>query len=193
MRNRINTGTRAIMAALAAAGLLSLGAMACDSDVVDPVSGASGHTVTAQAPGGPDAPNSLASSNAQLGAIHALLSSVHGALNASDYDAILASFAEDATFTVGETVVSGRTAVADFLATSPAFVNGWASLTPSYKTEVDLSGKTATFAFECIFVPDTGNLAGQTVVAHLSARGTLVKVGDRWLVQTWVGSPGPLP
>lgn len=183
---------RTMVAALAAAGVLALGAVACDSSMVDPVSGAPSHTVTARAPGAPDAGNRVASSSAQLGAIHAVLSAFHGALNASDYEAISAIFAEDATLTVGAVEASGRTAVADFFATSGPFVNGWAALAPSYKTQVEITGNSATYAFECVYVPDTGNLAGQTVVAHLAAQGTLTKVGDRWLFQTFTGSVGPL-
>lgn len=143
--------------------------------------------------GAMQATNSVASSSAQLGAINAVLSAFHGALSASDYEALKAIWTQDATLSAFGQTATGPTEIADFFATSGPFVNGWAALAPRYKTEVDITGNTATCAFECVYVPDTGSLAGQTVVAHLNASGTLRKVGDEWLFDSFTGGVGPLP
>lgn len=187
--NRIRT-LRAV-AIVAALGALTLGPVACDGSAAESTGPMSSHTMehAAEARG----PGSVASSNAQLGAIKSVLSEFHGALNASDYEAIKAIWTEDATLSAFGQTATGPTGIADFFATSGPFVNGWAALAPTYKTEVEVHGNTATYAFECVYVPDAGNLAGQAVVAHLNASGTLRKVGDRWLFDSFTGGVGPLP
>lgn len=164
--------------------------VACDS-AGDPV---------AEAYGGSASPVEMSASltsvtdvSAQHAAIHDLISAFHGALNAQDYDAIFALWAEDATATAFGNTYVGNVAIADFFETSGPFVNGWAALAPGYKTQVTVRGNTATFAFECVYLPETGNLTGQAVVAHLNASGTLRKVGERWLFEEFIGGIGPLP
>lgn len=173
--------------------VLALGPVACDETATEP--GRSGFTARAETLGAQGAvgPNSVKWQNAQRGAIDAVLSAFHGALNASDYDAIRSIFTEDASLAALGQTATGPTEIADFFATSPPFVNGWAALAPTYNTRVEIHGNTATYGFECVYVPDTGNLAGQAVVAHLNASGTLRKVGDRWLFASFTGGAGPLP
>lgn len=190
--NRIRTMQTAVV--IVALGAFTLGPVGCDGSVSDPADLAqSSSSLTADQAGEVQAPNSVASASAQLGAIKAVLSEFHGALNASDYQAIKAIWTENATLSAFGQTATGPTEIADFFATSGPFVNGWAALAPTYKTEVEIKGNTATYAFECVYVPDTGNLAGQAVVAHLNASGTLRKVGDRWLFDSFTGGVGPLP
>lgn len=189
---RIRTTQTAMV--IAAIGAFAFGPIGCDGSVSDPVEAAPSMTSVAEEPAGEvQARSTVASSSAQLGVIKSVLSAFHGALNASDYQAIRAIWTEDATLSAFGQTASGPTEIADFFATSGPFVNGWAALAPTYETEVEIKGNTATYAFECVYVPDTGNLAGQTVVAHLNASGTLRKVGDRWLFDSFVGGVGPLP
>lgn len=189
---RIRTTQTAVT--IAALGVFALGPVGCDGSVIDPTDSVqSSSSLTTEQAGEVRASNSVASSSAQLGAIKAVLSEFHGALNASDYQAIKTIWTENATLSAFGQTATGPTQIADFFATSGPFVNGWAALAPTYKTEVDIKGNTAEYAFECVYVPDTGNLAGQTVVAHLNASGTLRKVGDQWLFDSFVGGVGPLP
>lgn len=190
--SRIKTYQSALI--IVALGAFALGPVGCDGSVSAPAEAVQPSTsLTESDAGAMQATNSVASSSAQLGAIKSVLSAFHGALNASDYAAIKAIWTEDATLSAFGQTATGPTEIADFFATSGPFVNGWAALAPSYKTEVEITGNTATYAFECVYVPDTGNLAGQAVVAHLNASGTLRKVGDRWLFDSFTGGVGPLP
>lgn len=179
---------RAFVTVALAAALLAV--VACEPSVTEPDRpSAAFETVTARAA---TEGNALANNNAQLAAIQALQSAFHGALNASDYDAIHSLWTSDATLAVGPTTASGRDEIAEFFRTSGPFVNGWAALAPSYKSTVEIEGNTASFGFECVYLADSGNLTGQTVVAHLNATGTMRKVGDRWLFQHFQGGAGPL-
>lgn len=183
---------RAVLA-LAAIGAFAVSLEACSDVATDPADREVAASSEVADAGAPDGPNSVAYQSAQRAAIDAVLSAFHGALNESDYDAIRALWSEDASLAALGQTATGPTEIADFFATSPPFVNGWAALAPTYNTRVEIHGNTATYGFECVYVPDTGNLAGQTVVAHLNASGTLRKVGDRWLFESFVGGVGPLP
>lgn len=57
----------------------------------------------------------------------------------------------------------GREAIVAFFEGSPPWGKGWAALAPTYKTVIEISGNRAEFAFECVYVPDTGNLGGGTI------------------------------
>lgn len=167
---------------------------ACDSGVADPGAAPAPTAETSAAAVPFSSPmTSVIGVSAQHAAIHDLISAFHGALNAQDYEAMFALWAEEATATAFGNTYEGPVAITDFFETSGPFVNGWAALAPSYRTRIEVRGNRATFAFECVYVPDTGNLTGQSVVAHLNASGTLRKVGNRWLFEEFVGGIGPLP
>lgn len=135
----------------------------------------------------------LTRTNTQIAAIHDLQSAFHAAIHDSDRGAMHALWTEDATVNALGASVSGPNAIADFFEATAPFQNGWAALAPTYKTKVTIHGNRAEFAFECVYVPDTGLLAGQSVTAHLNATGIMRKVGNRWLFERFVGAPGPLP
>lgn len=167
--------------------VIALALSACDGSVFEPV-GASTLGENEVRAG-----NRLSDVNAQVAAVHELQSAFHGALRNSDSEAIRSLWTDDATLRVGATVASGPASIAAFFESSPPFVNGWAALAPTYKTRVEIHGNRADYAFECVYVAETGNLAGQTVLAHLNATGTMRKVGDRWLFEHFQGGVGPLP
>ncbi len=134
---------------------------------------------------------SVSNANAQLAAMHELQSAFHGAIRDEDDDLLRSLWTEDATFTAGIGSAEGPEAIADLIASSPVY--GLASLAPSYKTRFEIHGNTAGFAFECVLVPEAGNLTGEEVVAHVNATGVMRKVGDRWAFESFVGGVGPLP
>lgn len=178
---------RATAAGPTALLVIALALSACDGAVFEPV-GASTLAENEIRAG-----NRLSDVNAQVAAIHELQSAFHGALRNSDSDAIRSLWTDDATLRVGATFASGPASIAAFFESSPPFVNGWAALAPTYKTRVEIHGNRADYAFECVYVAETGNLAGQTVLAHLNATGSMRKVGDRWLFEHFQGGVGPLP
>lgn len=165
---------------------LLVGPLGCDGEGASLVGTDDGpRTVTASSYALPDG-------NAQKAAILELTSAFHGALNASDEDAVRALFTDDATLQVGPNSATGIDEVTAFFVASPPFVNGWAALAPTYKTQIEIHGNRASFAFECVYVPDVGDLGGQSVVVHLNASGTMRRVGDEWRFDRFVGGAGPL-
>lgn len=130
--------------------------------------------------------------NAQLARLHVLQAAFHGALNSQDLEAFRSLWTEDATVTAGGNTFTGPDEIADFVSNAAPFVNGWASLAPAYKTDFEIHGNTADFQFECVYVEESGNLTGNAVMAHLNATGTMRKVGDEWLFQTFVAGVGSL-
>lgn len=158
------------------AGVLALGG--CETAVVQPEETRA-------------AANTLPGVNAQLAALQELQSAFHGAIRNEDDDLLRSLWTKDATFEAGIGSATGPAAIADLIAGSPVY--GMASLAPSYKTRFEIHGNTAEFAFECVLLPETGNLTGQEVVAHVNATGTMRKVGNRWLFSEFQGGAGPLP
>jgi ketosteroid isomerase-like protein len=143
-------------------------------------------------PAAPAAMNAGTRENAQLARLHSLQAAFHGALNSQDLEAFRSLWTEDATVTAGGNTFTGPDEIAAFVSNSGPFVNGWASLAPAYKTEFEIHGNTANFQFECVYVEESGNLTGSPVEAHLNATGTMRKVGDEWLFQTFVAGAGSL-
>lgn len=140
-------------------------------------------------------------------ALQQLQSNFHAASTYADYGLMLSLWDENAVFMGGGNVITGRQAIVDFFAAGP----GWgttANLTPSYKLAFDIHGNRATGHFECVIVsvpgsnPATTPLStipfgaqnpGVQIVQHSSASITAVKVGGKWLIETFTGSAGPLP
>ncbi|MFN0128152.1 MAG: hypothetical protein ACKV19_15860 [Verrucomicrobiales bacterium] len=86
-------------------------------------------------------------------------------------------WAQDTTFVVnGSTTFTGRDAILTFFANSPFFNNNWISLSPTFRTEVEIHGNTAEIYLECIFVNQA-----DTVAAKRALSGTLKKVRGKWL------------
>jgi len=141
-----------------------------------------------------------------------LQSDFHEAITRGDYELMLSLWAEDAVFSSPAATVVGRTAIANF------FSSGWGwgattNLTSSYKAGFDIRGNKAAFEFECIAV-DVGGMDPETtplstipfgaqnpavkIVQHSHAsctavkRGRHCKGGRQWVIQTFMGSAGPI-
>ncbi len=94
-------------------------------------------------------------------------------------------WADDATLTAFGVTYTGKDAIMAFFSGSGPLNNNWASLAPSFRTEVEIHGDTAEYYFECYFV----NAAGSIVVAR-SSGGTLIRVDGTWLFwQALLGVP----
>src|SRR5438477_251761 len=86
-----------------------------------------------------NSPNSI-----PLVAIHELQANFHLAKNLQDLDFMMSLWADDATF--GPHV--GKDAIRAFLATTGSFTHLRFSLSPSYKTRVEVNGNEAFLYFE---------------------------------------------
>lgn len=170
-----------------------VGLLAACTDETNPIAANDANPVGVSATSERSSPASLTGTNAQLAAIHELQSAFHGALRNADSEAILSLWTEDATLQVGPNSATGPVAIAGFFESSPPFVNGWAALAPTYKTQVEIHGNRAEYGFECVYVEESSNLTGNEVMAHLNATGTMRKVGNRWLFETFQGGAGALP
>src|SRR5690606_23204368 len=118
--------------------------------------------------------------DAQVAAIHDLLVAVHEvtSYNGDEQTAIdhleawEQMWAADATLVVnGTNQFVGRDAIIDFFAGSAIFNNNWIGLTPSFRSEVKIHGRTAQVYLECVFVNEA-----KQIVAERSLSGTVRKV-----------------
>ena len=144
---------------------------------------------------------SFASGNGQgadVAALHTLQASFHHAVSGGGHiDELMALWAPDATFTVGggTIVLSGQDEIRDFFLTRAGSfrptATHWVSLSPSWKTQIDVHGNTAHLYFECHFV----NLDTGTLVAPLAGGtfdGTAERVHGEWLFKDVVAGNTPL-
>lgn len=141
---------------------------------------------------------------AQL-ALQQLQTDFHGAGTLGDYELMHSLWAEDAVVMAAGQVFVGPDDIADFFSSGPNWGTA-ASLAPTYKTNWDVQGNTASIQFECILV-NTGGLdplttplstipfGGQNpdveIVQHSTATCTAVREQGRWVFQTFSGSAGP--
>jgi len=133
---------------------------------------------------------------ADVAALHELQAAFHHAVSGGGHiDELAALWAPDATFTVGGSVIVGRDAIRTFFSKAPSFQHPtWVSLAPSFKTTIDVHGRSADLYFECHFVDlATGALvapgpayAGGTFV------GTAVKRHGQWLFKDVTAGSAPL-
>jgi hypothetical protein len=130
----------------------------------------------------------------------------HGASSLADYDMEYGLWTEDAEFHGGPNHLFGRDAIVEFFTTDPTWGTS-ASLTPSYKTEIDVQGNTATVRFECVILDVTGGTPTTTSFAsqppgsqnpaveifqHSTATVTAVKQGGVWRIHRFNGAGGPI-
>ena len=118
-------------------------------------------------------------------------------------------WADDAVFKGPGGPYVGPDEIVDFFVNGPDGTGNprWgtvASLAPTYESEYDVQGNTATFRFECVLVdvgggdpvtevlstiPFGGQNANVEIVQHSTAYGTAVKSGKRWVFKEF----GPPP
>lgn len=183
------------MSRIVGVATLTLTLLACgDGAVLEPerADDAAGAPAAVQARSSAAPAAAAAHHSAQLGRLYELQGAFHGALNAGDAEAVRALWTDDATVMAMGSTFTGPDEIVAFFSGSGPFVNGWASLAPAYKTRFEVHGNTASYQFECVYVAESPNLTGLPVQAHLNASGTMRKVGDRWLFETFVAGAGSL-
>jgi len=134
-----------------------------------------------------------------------LQSDFHGANTLQDYELMYSLWADDAVVNAAGSTFTGPAEISDFFSSNWGAVQS-ASLVPSYKTNYQIVGKTATLQFECVIVNTTGQdpiatplstipfgaqIPSVEIVQHSTATCTAVKRGNRWVLKTFNGSAGP--
>jgi hypothetical protein len=148
--------------------------------------------------------------NTQVTRLHQLQAAFHQALSApapgEDNDVaqrvqdVLVLFDDDAalTFVPNGTTYTGKgdcspgsLTLCDFFTNvSPALQEGnhWVSLSPTYKTDFDIHGDTASIYFECLFFDHNLN-----PTIRVSADGTAKMVRGRWVFTEFNVAPVGIP
>ena len=165
------------------------------------------------------AASSTLEANRQIAEIYQLQAAYHAAVSGAGVDSdakmqhlndVLALWADDGVLAVGGTVYSqkgvpgtpscepGALTLCDFYANAaPPFVLGrdWLSLSPSFKTTIDVQGNSADLYFECHFV----DVATRTYIGAATfgepgnpSSGQARKVHGVWLLSYGVVVPPPL-
>jgi hypothetical protein len=111
---------------------------------------------------------------------------------------MLSLWTHDGSLTMGPNTYQGKGScepgsgtLCDFFANVAAPfrpLNRWASLTPSYKTSVDVHGDAAALYFECHYYGEDGAFK-----ARFAVDATAVKAGSRWLLAHANVTPAGFP
>jgi ketosteroid isomerase-like protein len=111
----------------------------------------------------------------------------HRASSTKDVDLMMSIWADDATFTIGDTILQGKDEIRAFFEDEAAPFqagNHWISETPAYKVDATVSGDTGTLYFECHYVDaDTGK-----VVQYVAADQDVARIGGKWLITRLVAA-----
>jgi hypothetical protein len=115
-----------------------------------------------------------------IAALHQLQARFHASISGGGHiDDLMALWADDATFTVGSTVLPGKDQIRAFFLNSGGFTHNWVSVSPAWKTSFDVHGDTADVYFECHFVD--WRATPQTVLTHGTFTGSAKKFAGSWL------------
>jgi hypothetical protein len=145
-------------------------------------------------------------SNTQTAKLYELQRDFHAAATLRDPNDLdervadmLTLWTEDGTLSLGPNTFSGKgepgTAscesgsgtICDFFTNvAPPFQNPWVSLSPSYRTTIEVSSKTAELDFECLYFDENWV---RTLGLDVDASAT--KVGNDWLLSEAVVTPIP--
>jgi ketosteroid isomerase-like protein len=123
---------------------------------------------------------------AKIGAIYQLQAAFHQAKSHQDIDLMMSLWASDATFSLGDSVLSGADAIRTFFLGSGSWTHARMSFVPSFKDQIQVEGDEAYLYFECHDVALTDESAAApsgTIVTHLTNFGTIRKVEGNWVFQ----------
>ncbi len=128
---------------------------------------------------------------ADVAALHDLQAGFHAAISGGGHiDDLMALWADDSTFTAGGTTLHGKDEIRAFFLTTGGFTHNWVSLSPSFKTRIEVHGDWAHLYFECHFVDWQAN--PQVVVTHGTFDGTAKEVHGHWLFWNVTAGTNPL-
>jgi hypothetical protein len=140
--------------------------------------------------------------DAQVGQIHELQAAFHRAATLQAPDEVdieqrisdmLALWTDDGSLSFGGATYQGKTPCAPgsltlcdfFTNVAPPFQNPWISFAPSFKTDIDVHGRTATLSFQCHYFDVDG-----VPKARILVDSQLVKAWGHWRFDDASFAPG---
>jgi hypothetical protein len=111
----------------------------------------------------------------------------HKASSTKDVDLMMSLWADDATFTIGPKILTGKEEIRNFFAHDAAPFkpeNDWVSDTPAYKIRTTVDGDKGTLYFECHYV----DVKTQAVVNVVAADQDVARINGRWLITKLVAA-----
>ena len=124
---------------------------------------------------------------ADLFAIEQIEATWHKAASTHDVDLMMSIWADNATFTNGTRLLTGKDQIRAFFATEAAPFkpeNNWISETPAYKIRATVNGDTGTLYFECHYI----DVATRTVKNVVGSDQKVQRIGGKWLITESVGA-----
>ena len=124
---------------------------------------------------------------ADLYSIDQIEATWHKAASTHDVDLMMSVWADNATFTLGTRLLTGKDQIRAFFATEAApfkAENTWISETPAYKIRTTVNGDTGTLYFECHYI----DVATRTVKAVVGSDQKVQRIGGKWLITESVGA-----
>jgi len=94
-------------------------------------------------------------------------------------DAVMELWADDATFTSGTNVYSGKDAIRAVFGSGGAYTHYWVGLTPAFKLTTELHGGTAELSFQCDYIDPS--VTPPVDRADRILRGVIKRVNGTWL------------
>jgi len=111
----------------------------------------------------------------------------HKASSTKDVDLMMSLWADNATFTFADTILTGKDQIRDFFVHDAApfqLGNHWISDTPAYKMRATVDGNKGTLYFECHYVDvETGK-----VVAYVAADQQVARINGHWVITRLVAA-----
>jgi ketosteroid isomerase-like protein len=111
----------------------------------------------------------------------------HKASSTKDVDLMMSLWADDATFTLGPKILTGKAEIRDFFLHEAAPFqpgNNWVSDTPAYKIRTTVDGDNGTLYFECHYI----DVKTKKVVAVVGADQDVARIKGRWLITRLVAA-----
>lgn len=105
----------------------------------------------------------------------------HQASSTKDVDLMMSLWADDATFTIGPEILTGKSQIRNFFVQKAGPFqpeNNWVSDTPAYKVRTTVDGNKGTLYFECHYV----DVKTQKVVNVVGADQDVEKINGKWLI-----------
>ena len=105
----------------------------------------------------------------------------HEASSTKNVDLMMSLWADDATFTIGPEILTGKEQIRDFFVQKAGPFqpeNHWVSDTPAYKVRTTVDGDKGTLYFECHYI----DVKTKEVVNVVSADQDVERINGEWLI-----------
>lgn len=129
---------------------------------------------------------------AQVGEIDQLLADFHHYVSyGGDITSEMSLWVDDSSLTLNGNANVGKAAIQAFFLSTGYFHNNWVSLAPEYKTQITVTGDTATFTTQCVAIDLS--VTPMVVKSVIQVTGVTVKVHGTWMFKSMNNTtPAPL-